>query len=77
MSINTLSMYLSAFLISKSFPTMSGAIGLYGCLTFLSGMCILGILFVVFVVKETNGIDLDSLETRRPEKTESNSNSRV
>lgn len=67
MTFNTLSQNVSSFLMTKYFPILSESVGIQGCLTFMSGVCILGILFVIFVMEETNGRNLDSIGTRRPE----------
>lgn len=71
MSINTLAMYASSFVISKYFPIMCEMIGMYGCLSLMSAACILGIIFVIFVMEETNGRSLDSIEsaTKQPKTT--------
>lgn len=77
MLINTLSLNISAFVISKYFPIMSEMIGLYGCLTIMSSCCIFGILFVIFVMEETKGKNLDSIETSRSEKPVSDPSDKV
>lgn len=76
MSINTYSLNISAFLMSKYFPIMSSMIGMHGCLSFMSGACILGMIFVIFVMEETKGRNLDSIGsgTDRPETTASAQN---
>lgn len=61
MVINNLSLAISAFLMVKSFPIMSEMIGMHGCLSFMSVTCILGIVFVIFVMEETKGRNLDSI----------------
>lgn len=71
MSINSLSLNASAFLMGKYFPIMSDMIGMYGCLSFMSVACIFGIIFVTVVMEETKGKNLDSIEsvTSQPETT--------
>lgn len=56
---------------------MSEIIGVYGCLTFMSGGCILGLIFVIFFMEETNGKDLDAIGTNRRETFTSDSNINV
>lgn len=56
---------------------MSEIIGVHGCLTFMSGGCILGLIFVIFVMEETNGRDLDAIGTNRPVTSASDSNNNV
>lgn len=79
MSINTLSMNLASFVISKYFPILSEAIELHGCLAIMSGTCVLGIIFVIFAMKETRGTSLDSIESGKSQAkaAESNSNNTV
>lgn len=72
MVINTFALTSASFLTTRYFPIMSEAIGMYGCLFFMASMCLLGILFVIFVMEETNGRNLDSIGTCRPETTASN-----
>lgn len=71
MSIKTISMNATAFVMSKSFPIVSETIGIYGCFSLMSGACILGIVFVIFVMEETNGRNLDLIgnATSQPETT--------
>lgn len=61
-SVNTVAMNISSFVMTRYFPLMSSMIGLNGCLMVMAGICISGILFVIFVLEETNGKSLDSLE---------------
>lgn len=61
MVINNISLAISAFLMSKFFPIMSEIIGMHACLSFMSITCILGILFVISVMEETKGRNLDSI----------------
>lgn len=79
MSINILCLNLSAFFLSKYFPIMQEMIGLYGCLSFMSSACVFGILFVIFVMKETRGTNLDAIgaDTGRPETTAPVANNNV
>lgn len=71
MSVNTLSMNIASFVISKYFPILSETIEMYGCLCIMSGTCILGILFVIFVLDETKGKSLDSIESETCKKRKS------
>lgn len=79
MSINIVSLNVSAFVMSKYFPIVSEMIGMYGCLSLMSASCIFGIIFVVFVMEETKGRNLDSIgnATGRPVTTTPVSNSNV
>lgn len=69
-TINTLAMNLSTFLLGKFFPIASETYGLYGCMNFLAGGCILSILFVIFILEETRGRDLNTIgnKSRETEK---------
>lgn len=51
-----------------------GTLGLHGCLLFMSGVCIFGMLFVIFVMEETNGTNLDSIGISRVEANTCDSN---
>lgn len=68
MSVTTLSMNMASFVLNKYFPILSKSIGMYGCLCLMSVTCIFGILFVIFVMEETRGKSLDSIESARDQK---------
>lgn len=54
-SISILWSYLLAFLISKTFKPLSNAWGMYTMFWFYGGCCIVGSLYVYFLVPETKG----------------------
>lgn len=51
--------------MSKVFPIWCEIIQLYGCLALMAGGCILGTIFVILVLEETKGRDLDSIGVSR------------
>lgn len=59
------SISLVSFAILKSFPLVSAAIGLYGCMWIFSGICLAGTVFVWLCVDETRGKSLDSVVRAR------------
>lgn len=66
MSLTTITLSLSSFILNRFFPVGSEIIGLYGCLWFMAVTCVFGTLFVIFIMEETNGRDLDVIGVRRP-----------
>lgn len=52
--------------MSKLFPIWCQIIQLYGCLALMAGGCILGTIFVIMLMEETKGRDLDSISVSRP-----------
>lgn len=65
MTINIIFLNISGFLLSKYLPVMSETIGLYGWLSFMSAGCIFGITFVICVMEESRGRNLDSIGPKR------------
>lgn len=53
------------FGVLSAFPTMLASIELYGCIWFFSCMATFGMLFTIFVLKETKGKNLDVLEENK------------
>lgn len=49
------------FIFSKSFPILLETIGLHGCLAIFGVCCMVGILFVTAILKETKGQSLDDV----------------
>lgn len=66
MTITTITLNVIAFVTGKVFPIWCEIIRLHGCLALMAGVCALGILFVIFVMDETRGLDLDTIGVRRP-----------
>lgn len=53
------------FGVLSLFPIMLTSIELYGCIWFFSSMATFGLLFTIFVVKETKGKNLDVLDENK------------
>lgn len=68
MTFTTISLNVFSFLISKLFPIWCEIIGLYGCLVIMAAISTIGIVFVIFVMEETKGRDLDSMSVGRRAK---------
>lgn len=51
-----------SFIILKIFPIMLFALDVYGSMLLFACVLIVGILFTIFVVRETKGVKLDVLE---------------
>lgn len=56
-----------SFGLLKLFPIFMVIIDLHGCMAFLATFCVLGSLYVYFIVKETKGIALDNKGNDRTE----------
>lgn len=54
------------FSIFKLFPYFLKMLELYGCMWLFAGVTLFGLLFSVFVVKETKGKNLDVLSPEAP-----------
>lgn len=63
------SVYISAFLATKLFPILTEAIHLYGSMSILGTVCAFGTIFVITFVKETSGINLDTIGKNDDKKT--------
>lgn len=50
-------------LIAKVYPIAAGALGMYTCFGLFAAVCVLGVLFSVFVLKETKGTSINDNET--------------
>lgn len=57
--------FIVQFGVLSVFPSMLASIELYGCIWFFSCMATLGMLFAIFVVKETKGKNLDVLDENK------------
>lgn len=55
------SLSVFAFIMLSLFPYMLDWIGLYGCMFTFASVSSLAFVFTIFVVKETNGINLDQV----------------
>lgn len=65
-------MNFTAFSLGKFFPIACETYGISKVLVVMSTLCVVGIAFVVFVVEETRGRNLDSIsvENNRTETTD-------
>lgn len=48
----------------KSFPLLLSALELYGCMFLFACVSITGLIFIIIVVRETKGKNLDVLEIK-------------
>ncbi|XP_055295169.1 facilitated trehalose transporter Tret1-like [Sitodiplosis mosellana] len=55
---------LASFICLKLFPTLTVIIGLHGCMLIFGIACILGSLYILFVIKETKGISMDAVQSK-------------
>ncbi|XP_031637651.1 facilitated trehalose transporter Tret1-like [Contarinia nasturtii] len=63
LTICVLSMYISAFIFVKMFPIILTLIDLYGCMIILMVGCVVAAFFVIFVLDETKGQTLDTIQS--------------
>lgn len=61
---------LMLFGILKMFPLLLNTIDVHGCMIMFAILSMLGIIFVVTVLKETNGKSLDDVESDKKRKIE-------
>lgn len=61
-------LYTLLFLSSKLFPIFVEIIGLHGCMFIFAGGCLLGSIFIIFVLDETKGISIDTLNDKETNK---------
>ena len=61
-SIATLSNWLLAFIVTKTFPTMQAGLSVQGTYWFFGGWCFVGFVFVYFLLPETKGKTLEEIE---------------
>ena len=61
-SIATLSNWLLAFIVTKTFPTMQAGLTVQGTYWFFGGWCFVGFVFVYFLLPETKGKTLEEIE---------------
>lgn len=61
----TMLSFIVQFVVLRAFPIMIASIELYGSIWFFSSMATLGLLFTIFVVKETKGKNLDVLDENK------------
>lgn len=54
-------MNITAFTTLKLFPELAKMISVHGCMLVFAGSCIIGTVFVVLVVKETKGKDMNQI----------------
>ncbi|CAG9796661.1 unnamed protein product [Diatraea saccharalis] len=53
-----------AFIVTKTFKSVSIALKMYGAMWLFTVICIVGLLFVIFFVPETRGISLEEIEKK-------------
>lgn len=49
----------------KLFPLLADKIHTYGCMAIFAGFALFGLFFTTFVIKETKGKNLDTLECKK------------
>lgn len=64
-TFTTITINIFAFTATKSFPLLMEKINLYGCFTIHGLFCVGGILFVIFVMDETKGKNIDDIERKQ------------
>lgn len=52
------------FIVTKSFDNVIALLSMYGTLWLYAGICVIGVLFVIFFVPETRGISLEEIERK-------------
>lgn len=62
MSVATTALWVCAFLGNLAFPRLQAALGNHGLFWLFAGMALVNVLFVVFLVPETRGYSLESIE---------------
>jgi hypothetical protein len=62
MSVATTSLWIFAFLGNLVFPVMQKATGNHGVFWIFSGMALVNVFFVIFMVPETTGYSLEDIE---------------
>ncbi|XP_066598151.1 facilitated trehalose transporter Tret1-like [Prorops nasuta] len=60
-TIGLLSVWITAFLITKFFPNLIALLGMYGCFYLLGSFCALTFIFSFLLLPETKGRTLDSI----------------
>lgn len=68
-TICTTSVSMFSFVILKGFPVMLHRLELHGCLTVFAAVSLFGVLFTLFVVRETSGRRLDVVQTDEEQNT--------
>lgn len=66
MTVCVCSVSVFAFIMLSLFPYMLDWIGLDGCMFTFAAVSSLAFVFTYFVIKETNGINLDQVATVEP-----------
>lgn len=61
-------MNLFSFLSTKLFPILTDAIHLHGSMFIYGTICAFGTIFVTIAIKETTGINLDTIGEDKKEK---------
>ena len=61
-SVATLSNWLFAFIVTKTFDSLKSALTVQGAYWFFGGWCFLGFVFVYFLMPETRGNTLEEIE---------------
>lgn len=59
--VASFSVYTAAFLATKLFPILTESINLHGSMSIFGIICAFGTIFVIIFVKETSGINLDTI----------------
>lgn len=53
------------FISMKLFPLLANTIQIYGCMAIFAAFALFGLFFTIFVIKETKGKNLDTLEYKK------------
>lgn len=61
MAIIVFATNLAAFGVVKAFPILLVSLDLYGCMLILGCGCLVGTVFVIFILHETTGQSLDDV----------------
>lgn len=52
---------LFLLLVAKVYPILADLVGLYSCFWFFSVVCVLGLLFTIFILPETTGKNINDV----------------
>ena len=61
LSVTVATLWAASFLLTYTFPIVTGAVGMSGAFMFYSGICFAGALFVFREIAETSGRRLESV----------------
>ena len=63
MSIAVTALWSACFVLTYTFPTLNAALGTAGVFWTYAAICMVGLLFIYFLLPETKGKSLEEIET--------------